>query len=153
MCIRDSVCRGGSLFDELGCFLRVRHVGYMAGIHFDRLGLGALRHHALLVWIDRSVFAGHHVPGGLVLPGGVRNLMGKRVGGDRHLRYSHVVGLGWGNIRREVSREMVLFYPPVPVAIRLECLGRLRQGLFDRRTAVTFIAVSYTHLDVYKRQH
>jgi len=31
------------------------------------------------------------------------------------------------------------FYPPVPVAIRLECFGRLRQGLFDRRTAVTFI--------------
>jgi len=34
---------------------------------------------------------------------------------------------------------MRLVYPPVPVAIRLECLGRLRQRLFDRCTAVTFI--------------
>jgi hypothetical protein len=24
------VCGGSSLFDELGCFLRVRHVGHMA---------------------------------------------------------------------------------------------------------------------------
>src|SRR5580658_1738319 len=30
------MCGGGSLFDELGCFLRVRHVSHMAGIHFDR---------------------------------------------------------------------------------------------------------------------
>jgi len=56
--------RGGSLFNKLGCFLRVRYVGHMAGIHFDRLGIGALRHHALLVRIDRSVCGGHHVPGG-----------------------------------------------------------------------------------------
>src|SRR4029077_16167761 len=42
------VCGGGSLFDELGCFLRVRHIGHMAGIHFDRLGIVALRHHPLL---------------------------------------------------------------------------------------------------------
>src|SRR5580704_4527063 len=34
---------------------------------------------------------------------------------------------------------MLLFYPPEPVAVRLECLGRLRQGLFDGRTALTFI--------------
>src|SRR6201982_3074286 len=61
------------------------------------------------------------------------------VGRDRHLRYSHEVRLGGGNIRCEVGREMRVVYPPVPVAIRLECLGRLRQGLFDRRTAVTFI--------------
>src|SRR5271155_4324292 len=31
-----------SLFDELGCFLRERHKGHMARLHFDRLGLGAL---------------------------------------------------------------------------------------------------------------
>ena len=69
-----------------------------------------------------------------------RYLMGERIGGDRlHLRYSHVVGLRRWNIGREVSREIRLVYPPVPVAIRLECLGRLRQGLFDRRTAVTFV--------------
>src|SRR5580700_6503918 len=41
------VCRGSRLFDELGCFLWVRHVGDVAGIHFDRLSIGALRHHAL----------------------------------------------------------------------------------------------------------
>src|SRR5712664_1036394 len=34
---------------------------------------------------------------------------------------------------------MLLFYPPVVVAVRLERLGGLRQGLFDRRTALTFI--------------
>jgi hypothetical protein len=47
---------GGSLFDELSCLLRVRHVGNMARFHFDRLSLGALRHHALLIRIDRPVF-------------------------------------------------------------------------------------------------
>src|SRR5580698_8045945 len=72
---------GGSLFDELGCFLRMRHVGHMAGIHFDRGGMGALRHHALLIWIDRPICGGHHVPSGLGLPGGRRDLVGERVGG------------------------------------------------------------------------
>src|ERR1700722_790536 len=131
--------RGGSLFNELGCFLRMRHVGHMAGIHLDRLGIGALRHHALLIRIDRSVFGGHHVPGWLVLPGGIRNLMGERVGRDRHLRYSHELRLIAWNVRCEVSHEMRLVYPPKPVAIRCERLGRLWQGLFDRRTALTFI--------------
>src|SRR6266481_8295942 len=79
---------GGRLFDEPGRFLRVRHVGHMARLHFDRLGLSALRYHAFLIRIDRPVFGGHHVPGGLVLPRGIRHLMGERVGGDRHLRSS-----------------------------------------------------------------
>src|ERR1700730_4971543 len=132
-------CGGGSLFDELGCFLWMGHVGHMARFHFDRLGLGALRHHALLVRIDRSVFGGHHVRGGLVLPRGIRNLMGERVGGDRHLRYSHERRLLRWNVRCEVGSEMHLVYPPIVVAVRFERLGRLRQGLFDRRTALTFI--------------
>src|SRR5580693_2907268 len=116
------VCGGGSLFDELGCFLRTRHVGNMARLHFDRLGLGALRHHALLIRIDRPVFGGHHVPGGLVLPRGIRNLMGERVSGDRHLRYSHECSLLRWNVRCEVGREMRLVYPPVVIAVRLERL-------------------------------
>src|SRR5437660_3963845 len=49
------------------------------------------------------------------------------------------MGHGPGNVRREVGREMLLFYPPVAVAVRLKRLGGLRQGPFDRRTAVTFI--------------
>src|SRR4029077_756623 len=129
---------GGSLFDELGCFPWMRHISHMAGRNLDRLGTGALRHHAFLVWIDRPVSGGHHVPTGLRLPGGVRDLVGERVSGDRHLRYSHEVGHGRRNVRREVGREMRLVYPPVAVAVWLECLGRLRYGLFDRRTAVTF---------------
>src|SRR5229473_1499913 len=129
----------GSLFDELGCFLRVRHVGHMAGIHFDRLGMGALRHHTLLVRIDRPVCGGHHIPSGLGLPGGRRDLVGERVGGDGHLRLGHEVGHGWRNVRREVGREMLLLYPPVAVAVWLERLRGLRQGLFDRRTALTVI--------------
>src|SRR5713226_1022137 len=44
-----------------------------------------------------------------------------------------------GNVRREVGREMLLFYPPVAVAVRLECLGGLRQGLFGRGTALTVV--------------
>src|SRR5580658_7850001 len=132
------VCGGSGLFDELGCFLWVRHVGHMARLHFDRLGLGALRHHALLVRIDRSVFGGYHVPGGLVLPGGIRNLMGERVGGDRHLRYSHELRLIPWNVRCKISHEMRLLYPPKPVAVRFERLGRLRQRLFDRCAALTF---------------
>src|ERR1700722_9763818 len=57
--------RGCGLLDELGCLLRMRHVGHMAGFHFDRPGTGAFRHHPLLVRIDRSVFGGHHVRRGL----------------------------------------------------------------------------------------
>src|ERR1700687_3381733 len=34
---------------------------------------------------------------------------------------------------------MGLVYPPKPVGVRFERLGRLRQGLFDRCTALTFI--------------
>ena len=131
--------RGRSLFDELGCFLRVRHVGHVAGIHFDRLGVGPLRHHALLVRIDRTVCGGHHVPSGLGLPGGRRDLVSERIGGNRHLRLGHEVGHDRRNVRREVGREMLWFYPPVSVAVRFECLGSLRQGLFDRRTALTVI--------------
>src|SRR5580693_10139954 len=117
----------------------MRHVGHMAGIHFDRLGVGAFRHHPLLVWIDRSVCAGHHVPGGLGLPCGLRDLVGKRVGRDRHLRYSHKLCLIPWDIRSEVSHKMFLFYPPVVVAVWFEGLGRLWQGLLDGRTALTFI--------------
>src|ERR1700722_14744934 len=143
----DDSRRGGSLFDKLGCFLRARHVGNMARLHFDRLGLGALRHHALLIRIDRPVLGGHHVPGGLVLPRRIRNLMGERVGGDRHLRYSHECRLLRWNVRCEVGREMLLFYPPVVVAVRFKCLGGLRQGLFDRRTALTVIERKCGNID------
>src|SRR5260370_20264224 len=73
--------RGGSLFNELGCFLRVRYVSHMAGIHFDRLGIGALRHHTLLVRIDRPVCGGHHVPGALGLPCGLRDPVAARLAG------------------------------------------------------------------------
>src|SRR6202023_2369802 len=130
--------RSGSLLDELGRFLRVRHVGHMARLHFDRLGFGAFRHHALLVRIDRAVFGCHHVPGGLVLPRGIRNLVGERVGGDWHLRYSHECCLLRRNVRCEVGREMRLVYPPVAIAVRLERLGCLLQSLFDTPTALTF---------------
>src|SRR5271155_2780521 len=138
---------GGSLFDELGCFLRKRHIGHMARLHFDRLGLGALRHHALLVRIDRSVFGGHHIPGGLVLPGGVFDLMGERVGRDRHLRYSHELSFIPWNVRCEVGHEMRLVDPPEPVAVGCERLGRLWHGRFDRGTALTFIESKRGNID------
>src|SRR5271156_5532353 len=111
----------------------------MARLHFDRLGLGALRHHALLIRIDRSVFGGHHVPGRLVFPGRIRNLVGERVGRDRHLRDSHKLRLLPWNVCCKVGREMRLVYPPVAIGVRRERLGRLRQALFDRRTTLTFI--------------
>src|SRR5277367_6980350 len=112
---RLGVRGGGSLFDELGCFLRMRHVGHMAGAaHFDCLGAGALRHHPLLLRIDGSVLRSDHVPGGLGLPGGLRNLMGERVGGNRHLRDSHEPRLLRWNVRCEVGSELLLDYPPVP---------------------------------------
>src|SRR5271155_916706 len=98
---------GGSLFDEFGCFLWMRQVGHMAGIHFDRLGLGALRHHALLVRIDRPVCGGHHVPGGLGLPSGPRDLVSECVGGDWYLGHSHERRLILRNVRCKVSREML----------------------------------------------
>src|ERR1700675_2374001 len=132
-------CGGSSLFDELGCFLRVRHVGHMAGVHFDGLGIGALSHHALLVRIDRPVCGGHHVPSGLGLPGGRRDLMRERVGRDRHLRYSHELRLFLRNVRCEVGREMLRIYPPIAVAVRLERFGGLRRALSDRRTAPPFV--------------
>src|SRR5271154_5957414 len=133
------LCGGGSLFDELGCFLRVRHVGHMARLHFDCLGLGALRHHALLFRIYRSVFGCHHVKSGLVLPGGILDQMGERVSRNRHLCYSHELRLIPWDVRCEVGHEMRLVYPPKPVAVGIERLGGLRHSRFDRRTALTFI--------------
>src|SRR5580692_11916679 len=117
----------------------MRHVSHMARLHFDGRRLGALRHHALLIRVDRSVFAGHHVPGGLVLPGGLRNRMSERVGRDWHLRYSHELRLIPRDVRCEVSHEVRLVYPPKPVAVRFERRGGLRQLLLDRRTALPFI--------------
>src|ERR1700722_12996473 len=73
--------------------------------------------------------------------------MGERVGRDRHLRYSHELCLIPRNVRREVSREMRLVNPPKPVAVRLERLRRLRQSLFDRRTALTFIKSEGRNID------
>src|SRR6202021_2703719 len=58
------VCGGGRLFNELGCLRRVRHVSHMAGIHFDSLGAGALRHHPLLLGTDGSVLRGANTQGG-----------------------------------------------------------------------------------------
>src|ERR1700733_12553356 len=121
------VCGAGSLFDELGCLLRMRHVRHMAGaVYFNRLGMGALRHHALLVRIDRPVCRRHHVPGGLGFPRGICDLVGERVGGDRHLRHGHKGGLVRWNVRREVRREVSLFDPPVTIAVGLDPLGSLR---------------------------
>src|ERR1700724_1580273 len=79
----------------------------------------------LMIW---GLAGGPHVPGGLGLPGGIRDLVGERVGGDRHLRYSHEVGHRRRDVRREVGREMRLVYPPVAIAVWLECLWRLREG-------------------------
>src|SRR5271155_4655451 len=138
---------GGSLFDELGGFLRKRHIGHMARLHFDRLGLGALCHHALLIRIDRSVFGGHHVKGRLVLPGGILNLMGERVSRNRHLRYSHELRLIPWDVRCEVGREMRLVYPPKPVAVRCERLGCLRHSRFDRGTALAFVESKCSNID------
>jgi hypothetical protein len=42
-------------------------------------------------------------------------------------------------LRSRFNARYCLFYPPVAVAVRLERLGGLRQGLFDRRTALTVI--------------
>src|SRR5260370_32818060 len=42
---------------------------------------------------------------------------------------------------------MLLVYPPVAVAVRLERLGRLRPGLFDRRTALPFIERECGNID------
>jgi hypothetical protein len=55
------------------------------------------------------------------------------------------------DVRREVGREIFLFYPPVPVAVRLERLGGLRHGLLDRRTALAFIERKCGDVD--KRSH
>src|SRR5271156_1223392 len=139
--------RGGSLFNELGCFLRERHKGHMTRLHFNRLGLDALRHPALLIRIDRSVFGRHHVKGGLVLPSWILNLVGERVGRDRHLRYSHELRLLPWDVRCEIGGEMRLVNPPKPVAVWRERLGRLRQGLFDRCTAFAFIEGKSGNID------
>src|ERR1700747_3666202 len=42
---------------------------------------------------------------------------------------------------------MSLVDPPVVIAVRLERFGRLRQGLFDRGTALTFIESKCSNID------
>src|SRR5271154_3137094 len=46
-----------------------------------------------------------------------------------------------------VGHEMVLFYPPVVVAVRLKRLGCLWNRLFDRRTALAFIECKCGNVD------
>ena len=82
-----------------------------------------------------------------MLPCRVRNLMGEAVGGDRHLRYGYELCLLSWNIRCEVRREVLLVYPPVAIAVRPEGLGRLRQALFNRRTALTFVKSKCSDID------
>ena len=55
----------GSVLDELGRLFRVRDIDTVARLHLDSLGLGALRHVALLIRIDHAVLRGNHVPAGL----------------------------------------------------------------------------------------
>ena len=76
---------------------------------------------------------------GLCFQAGFFDLMRERVGRDRYLRYSHELSFIPWNIRCKVGHEMRLVDPPEPVAVRCERLGRLRQGLFDRSAAFTFI--------------
>src|SRR5579862_4274997 len=45
--LRIGVSGHGSLFDEPGCFPRMRHVGHVAGFDFYSRGLGALCHHPI----------------------------------------------------------------------------------------------------------
>src|SRR5271170_5715986 len=73
--------------------------------------------------------------------------MGERVGRDRHLRDSHELRLIPWNVGGEVSGEMRLVNPPKPVTVRCERLGRLRQGLFNRCTALTFIESKGGNID------
>src|SRR5580658_10667616 len=74
-----------------------------------------------------------------MLPRGILDLMGERVSRDRHLCNSHKLCLISWDVRREVGYEMLLLYPPKPVAVGVERLGGLRHSRFDRRTAFTFI--------------
>ena len=138
---------GGSLFDELGCFLRVRHVGHMAGFHFDRLGVGALRHHPFLVRIDRSVFGGHHVPGGFGFQAGIVTLWVNESVEIGTCDIAMNSALSSGMSAAKSAAKCCLVDPPVAVAVRLERLGGLRQGLFDRRTALAFIESKCGNID------
>ena len=73
--------------------------------------------------------------------------MGERVGGDRHLRHRHERRLFLRHVRGEVGRKLLLVYPPVAGAVRLERLGRLRQTLFDRRATLPFIQRKRGNID------
>jgi hypothetical protein len=59
---------------------------------------------------------------GLCFQAGFFDLMGERVGRDRHLRYSHELSFIPWNVRCEVGHEMRLVDLPEPVAVRRERL-------------------------------
>src|SRR5271170_7567194 len=67
--------------------------------------MGALRHHALLLRIDRVVCGGHHVPGGFRLPGRSLNRSGERVEREQNLRHRHKRRLRLRNVRCEIGME------------------------------------------------
>jgi len=112
------VCVCGSIFDELGRFLRVRHVGHVARVHFDGGRIGALGHHAFLYRIDRPIRAGHHIPGGLGLPGGIRDLVGERISGDRYLRSSHECRARLFDGNTQAEDKLVSLFEPQTEIIR-----------------------------------
>jgi len=92
--------------DHIEHELRLRQHGHVAALRLDGRGTHTLGEETFQVGMDGAILGGNDGPARLRLPCGAFNLLVEqvRVGGE--------VG---GNIRREVGREMLLFYPPVAV--------------------------------------
>src|ERR1700728_2627695 len=73
--------------------------------------------------------------------------MSERLSRNRHLCYSHELCLISWDVRREVGHEMLLVYPPKPIAVRRERLRGLWYGLLDRCTAFTFFERKSGNID------
>jgi hypothetical protein len=92
-----------SIFDKPGRFLRMRHVGHMAG-HSPRPSGHGRASPSSAPWsglIERSAVATMYQVG-LLFQAGDRDLVGERVGGNRHLRHSLERRLILRNVRCDI---------------------------------------------------
>src|SRR6266852_4186396 len=102
---------------------------YATWLAFTSTVLALARFAIIRSWsglIDRSAVATMYQVG-FDFQAGFVTLWGERVGGDRHLRYGHVVGLGGRNIRLRC-------HPTIADCFRA---FRSREGCFHRRNPTT----------------
>lgn len=104
--------------DEARDFFRVTGKAGVAGIQRENgLGVHSLRHYLLELGVDHSVVVRDLIPGGLVPPCGLRDVVAKGGNHRGFLRDSHDEALLLAEVLTERLLELVRLDPEVTIAV------------------------------------